>query len=550
MSLRLKLVFALILAALLPMAVVVGVPLLRAGKEAQAETVLRLERAHRQAEILIRRHERDATAAIEQAASDLRDDPQGRQALLQGPEDVARTIPRVLAERHDLDHVEILKADGMILAASGADATSGVTSAFTDVAPEGGLWRPLGTSLAYFARRTLELDRESFALVGGRVLGAELAAAIAEITGEPTALVDGAGDLAASAGDPGASTERTAVDVPLGDTGWSFRISVPAGDARHVRRELWVAFAGVAPLALVSALVVGALLAHGISRPIRALADRAEQISAERTGPLRLLPDHDDVRRLTVAFDGMLDDLSSSERQRVAAERIAAWQEVARRIAHEVRNPLSPIQLAVENLRRARERTPQEFDHALAEETAAILEAVESLRRLVDEFSQFARLPRPQPVRCNLRQVAAQALALYATRIEAAGIAVELPDADTPEWVVADPEQIGRVLKNVIANALDALEPVVERRLSVVIERAQGPRGAVAQIEVRDSGVGFEPEALRKVFEPYFTTRGDRGGSGLGMAIAHRIVTEHSGTIHASGSPGRGARITIRLPAS
>jgi nitrogen fixation/metabolism regulation signal transduction histidine kinase len=167
-------------------------------------------------------------------------------------------------------------------------------------------------------------------------------------------------------------------------------------------------------------------------------------------------------------------------------------------------------------------RSPAEFDRALEEETSAILEAVESLRRLVDEFSLFARLPRPQPVPCDLRQLVAQALALYAPRIEAAGVEVEVDAAGAPETVAADPEQIGRVLP--------------------------GGRGEVAEIEVRDNGVGFASDALHKVFEPYYTTRADRGGTGLGLAIAHRIVTEHSGTIHASGAPGHGATITIRLP--
>src|SRR5206468_9412504 len=135
-------------------------------------------------------------------------------------------------------------------------------------------------------------------------------------------------------------------------------------------------------------------------------------------------------------------------------------------------NPLSPIKLAVENLRRTREKAPAEFDRALEEETATILEEVESLRRLVDEFSQFARLPAPQPAPCDLKQVVAQALALFAARIEAADVKVRLDTAGAPERIEADAEQIGRVVKNVIANALDALEAldtVADRRLSISI---------------------------------------------------------------------------------
>jgi len=134
------------------------------------------------------------------------------------------------------------------------------------------------------------------------------------------------------------------------------------------------------------------------------------------------------------------------------------------------------------------------------------------------------------------------------SRLEAARVRIEIDESEAPPFVLADPEQIGRALKNVVANAIDALEPVAERRLWIKLGRGRGARGELATIEVRDSGVGLPPEALRRIFEPYFTTRSDRGGTGLGMAIAHRIVTEHGGTIQAEGAPGRGATITIRLP--
>src|SRR5206468_645528 len=117
--------------------------------------------------------------------------------------------------------------------------------------------------------------------------------------------------------------------------------------------------------------------------------------------------------------------------------------------------------------------------------------------------------------------------------------------------VEADAEQIGRVVKNVIANALDALDaldPAADRRLGISVRRAETLQGSFAEIEVRDSGVGFDARVQRRIFEPYFTTRPERGGAGLGMAIAHRIVAEHGGTIQASGAPGRGATISIRLP--
>jgi signal transduction histidine kinase len=173
-----------------------------------------------------------------------------------------------------------------------------------------------------------------------------------------------------------------------------------------------------------------------------------------------------------------------------------------------------------------------------------ILEEVGSLRALVDEFAQFARLPRPRIEPCDPRAIVAQAAALFAARIEAMGVRLRIDAAAAPATIRADADQVGRVLKNVLANALDAMESSPRKELAVTVRAA----GGMASFEVRDSGPGFDPEALRRIFEPYFTTRGDRGGTGLGMAIAHRIATEHGGSIRAEAAPGGGALVTLTLP--
>jgi len=247
---------------------------------------------------------------------------------------------------------------------------------------------------------------------------------------------------------------------------------------------------------------------------------------------------------MTLAFDQMLDALQASDRKRLAAERVAAWEEIAKRLAHEIKNPLSPIQLAVENLRRSKERAPAAFDEAFLVETRTILEEVGSLRALVDEFAQFARLPQPRLAACDPRAIVEQALALFSGRIAAMRVAVAVDDALAPATIEADAEQIGRLVKNVVANALDAMEETGERRLAVAV-RSVGDR---VELAVSDTGRGFDAETLRRVFEPYFTTRADGGGTGLGMAIARRIAVEHGGTLTASGAPGRGATITLNLP--
>ena len=567
MSLRVKLVLALTFAALLPMGVAAAVPWLQAERRAREATATRLDRVRRQAAILIERQKADIENRLDQTSADLAGSRGRAQPLLQGPAAAARGIVAALAERYGLDHLEARSEQGAVLATTGPER-GGVLAHEEGDWPEGELRlrrRPDGSlpeeaPLMFVGRRMVPLGVETVALIGGVIVGEAFVSGVTEITGEPASLAqtgtetrepDGEREPSGGseeAGGPG----RITADVPLGDAGWVLRVSAPSGDARQVRRELRGAFAGLAPLVLGSALLVGLILAEGISRPIRGLAVRAETISAERSrgpGPSRSL---DEVRRLTRSFDRMLLALSESERQRLAAERVAAWQEVARRVAHEVRNPLSPIRMAVENLRRTRDKAPAELGRALEVESATILEEVDSLKRLVEEFSQFARLPPPQCAPCDLRAVVSQAMALFSRRLSDLGVQVATSGLEQAHGVRADAEQIGRALKNVLANALDAMEGSAVKRLEIALRslpsNPDSGQGAFEEIAVRDSGRGFDPDALRRVFEPYFTTRGERGGSGLGMAIVYRIATDHAGSVAASGAAGQGAVITLRLP--
>ncbi len=552
MTLRNRLVLALMLAAVLPMAVLVGVPLVRAERRVRAEAESRLDLARRQAAFLVDRERRAVVERLVRAAWELSRDERAVSPLLVGPEDAAHAVVRASADRGRFDVLEILREDGTVLAASHPEPGGVRRSAYAELPDETVAVVRLPAAgdddqvrVALGGRHRLVVGSETLLLVAAVALGDELVRDVAAITGQPAALVDGEGRPHAVAGNGDVLAARITGSVPLGNDGWRIEVAAPAGDVARLRRELLGAFAGIAPFALLSALVVGVFVAARIAQPITTLAERADDISIRHEAFARFDRASDEVERLRLSFDRMLESLARSEDRRVAAERIAAWQEVARRIAHEVKNPLSPIKLAALNIRRTREKAPHELDRAIEEETATILEEVESLRGLVDEFSQFARLPAAQPVPCDPRDIVRGAVGLFRARIAALGVRASVDLEQAPERIVADPEQLGRVLKNVVANALDALEPVADRTLRVSVARADG--GCV--ITVRDSGVGLGPEALRRIFEPYYTTRGERGGSGLGMAIAYRIVAEHGGTIEAQGTPGAGATITIRLPA-
>jgi signal transduction histidine kinase len=594
MSLRLRLALALMFAAIVPMGLVIALPLLNARTRAADEARARLEQARRQAALLVERERAETIALVERAAVDLGHEPGAAGILEHGPASRARALAQTLASRHGLDHLELRNAEGTVLAVrdplaaaiegprrplgpdevavvdlpllglpppAGNDdltvsrederrADAGMADASGDDEP----WSADVPTRALIAERLVPLGGESFVLLGGRRFGDRFLAGVAGITGGPVALVSAQGKTAAAAGAPPEGADWPSSDVPLA-AGWSVRVATAPADVAAARRDLLGAAARIAPLALLTALLVGLLLAEGISRPVRALAARAEAIAAERAaGPLTAAPADDEVRGLTRAFDRMLDALTESERRRLGAERVAAWQEVARRVAHEVHNALSPIRLGVENLRRTRSKAPSELDRALDEEGGAILEEVESLRRLAEEFSLFARLPAPSPSPCDLGEVVRQAAALEAARAAGIGVTVTVEEGGGPHRIRGDADMLGRALRNVVANALDALEGAAERRLLIRLrsDPANAAGGATGrrweEIEVRDTGPGFAPGARDRAFEPYFTTRAERGGSGLGLAIVYRIVTDHGGMVRAETGARGGAVVVLRLP--
>ncbi len=530
MSLRLRIVLALLLVALIPMAVALVVPLMQAERRARTEAEGRLATAQKQASALVQRRVAQGTTRFAQAAAEFAANEPAQRVVKQGPESLASAQAEGLARRHALDWIQLRDSSGTVLAQyeTRLDLDAVLLKQQTSVDAGG----------------------EPLTVEGGTAIGRELLSEVQEVTTLPIQTIDKSGRLQAASGVLDPSRAWLNADIPIGDSGWLLRVSAPGGDVVQARHDTLLSFLGIAPFALGGALALGLLLAHTIARPVRALTDRAEQIAAERARPILLPDDRNEVRRLQTALEQMLDALDGSEQQRLAAERIAAWEEVARRLAHEVKNPLSPIKLAVENLRRTRERAPEQLDRALDEETTTILEEVEGLKRLVDEFSEFARFPKLQCAPCDVREVVHKALALHKPRLERMLVSLVVDDQAAPPSIMADAEQLGRAVKNLVQNALDAMESVKTRQLTVTLREVGHESARVCELTVRDSGVGVSAEAKRRVFEPYFTTKSHQGGTGLGMAIVQRIVTEHGGTIALEGEPGRGATVTIRLPSA
>jgi two-component system nitrogen regulation sensor histidine kinase NtrY len=252
-------------------------------------------------------------------------------------------------------------------------------------------------------------------------------------------------------------------------------------------------------------------------------------------------------RRSNPGFVVVIDDLTDL----LQAQRAAAWQEVAQRIAHEIKNPLTPIQLSAQRLLRHLGRTTAakmggsrtEFERLAAECAALIEREVQTLESLVNEFSQFARFPSARLAPADLNAIVSSAIELFRGRLDGITLRTDLAVALPP--VKADPELMRQVIANLIDNAAEAMEGASMRQLRVATRLESD--GDAVEIEVSDSGHGISPEDKDKLFLPHFSTK-DRG-TGLGLAIASRIVAEHNGSIRVEDNFPVGARIIVRFPA-
>jgi nitrogen fixation/metabolism regulation signal transduction histidine kinase len=371
-------------------------------------------------------------------------------------------------------------------------------------------------------------------VVGGLVLDAELAEHLSKLTGTRVELL-WQGQPVATAGEAEPPYVEKLLDV---SPGVQARLSLSRAGLDEAEAGVTRAFALLAALGLVASVLLGILVARRITRPVDALTEGARRIAK---GDLRSKVEtraSGEVGELVTAFNRMTDDLQRTTEQLVASERVAAWQEVARRLAHEIKNPLTPIKMSLETLLAAHGAKSKQFDALFKEGAHVVLEEVERLRRIVDEFSRFARLPKPQLAPLDLSELAAQVLSLYAAPPPGVEIDKELQPGLT---VQADRDQLTQVLVNLIKNAEEVLAS--GGRIHVRV-KPRGERQAV--VEVEDTGPGIKPEDRGRIFEPYFTTKD--GGTGLGLAIASRICQEHGGALEVGGEAGRGALFSVVLP--
>ena len=303
---------------------------------------------------------------------------------------------------------------------------------------------------------------------------------------------------------------------------------------------------GLGLLGVVIGSALSYVVAAEVTRPVEQVAEAARQVAA---GDWNVRVDNvrasGEIGALAQAFDAMTAQLVEQRERLVQAERVAAWRELARRLAHELKNPLFPLRLTVDNLRRARSLPAREFEEVFDESLATLTTGFANLNAVVGGFSDFAKMPAPAFEMISPNEVIERIVALFRAQLQAPGrppIALTLELDPSREPIRADGEQLGRVVQNLLLNAIDAMPQGGQ----LLLRTEQN--GASFRLDVKDTGEGLTDEERRRLFTPYYTTK--QHGTGLGLAIVQSVVADHFGKVWVDSVRGQGTTFHIELPTS
>lgn len=331
-----------------------------------------------------------------------------------------------------------------------------------------------------------------------------------------------------------------------------------ASRRREDEKSYIYALALLLGITILAAVGVGSMFARGVTQRIDELAEATQRVAMGDLSVRVSERGSDEITDFARAFNKMLAEVESSRARIEYLQRIGAWQEMARRLAHEIKNPLTPIQLAVQEIHRRYPGDDPEYAKLLDTTLEIVEDEVGTLRRLVSEFSNFARLPQAELEEADLAEFLRGQRQRYSlgdddardgdreSMLELeAGVAITFEIPSAAARVYLDHQMFRRVLINLVRNAVQAVHESTRRpgMIRVGLERS----GDYWEVRVDDNGPGLDEALAAAIFDPYVT--GKRDGTGLGLAIVKKIVIEHGGTVAASHGPMGGARFTVRLPA-
>jgi nitrogen fixation/metabolism regulation signal transduction histidine kinase len=314
--------------------------------------------------------------------------------------------------------------------------------------------------------------------------------------------------------------------------------------AALVRRIRWSAV-GFGGFGIALGFVLSYLVSSRVTRPVEQLAAAARTV-ADGDWDVRLegMRAPGEVGTLADAFETMTRQLIDQRERLVQAERVAAWRELARRLAHELKNPLFPLRITLDNLRRAKPLPPAEFDEVFDESVNTLTVGIGNLNTVIGRFSDFAKMPTPEFAQVSPNAIVRDAVSLFRPQLEAnagGAIAVSLDLDEGAGTIRADAEQLGRALQNLVLNAIDAMPAGG----ALTVRTRRSPAGV--RIDIADTGEGIEAGERARLFTPYYTTK--QHGTGLGLAIVQSVVADHGGKITVDSTPGGGTTFRIELPA-
>jgi two-component system nitrogen regulation sensor histidine kinase NtrY len=309
----------------------------------------------------------------------------------------------------------------------------------------------------------------------------------------------------------------------------------------ELQRQVVSAALLVGGAGILVAVLASLWFAARVTRPVESLAEAARRVAGGDLYAKVEVESSDELGELAAAFNRMTEDLLQQKERTLQAERVAAWRELARRLAHELKNPLFPLQVTVENLIRAKEKAPQLFEEVFREGTTTLLAEVNNLKVIIGRFSEFSRMPQPQRKPTQLNEIVCSVLRVFHAQLQEKSqitIRTEL-DPKLPE-ISADPDLLHRAISNLVLNAIDALPQGGEIKI-----RTQSA-GNEVELSVSDTGAGLTQEECARLFTPYYTTK--QHGTGLGLAIVQSVVSDHGGNISVESTKENGTTFRIELP--